>query len=289
MFALVFTTYNPDGNFVSKCKDLIQFCDLIIISDNTPGGFEFGDLPDAVICVKNMENLGLGPAINVALRVAVAHEVDVVTIFDQDSSPSGDLLKGLKGTLAELQNSSRDFLCLGPTHVDDKAGVIPRDHTGTFSSDENLKEVTCLPTSGITFKLEKLLEANMFSADFFLDFADFDWCWRIRASGGKCFRSRNLFMLHRLGEGERKIFGVKFYIPVPFRHYFQFRDTLWLCCAKDVPIYSKVRLVCVLPLKLILYPIILDSGYERLCWMFTGIRDFFFGIRGVGAARRLIS
>ena len=154
---------------------------------------------------------------------------------------------------------------------------------------KGLREVTCLPTSGITFTLARLGETDIFSANYFLDFADFDWCWRIRASGGKCYRSSALFMLHRLGEGERKIFGIKFYIPAPFRHYFQFRDTLWLCRDNNVPIYSKFRLLCVLPIKLILYPVILDSGYERLSWMLAGVRDFFLGIRGIGAANKVIS
>ena len=48
--------YKPDSGFI-QCESLLPFCDLIILSDNTPGGADFNCLPNNV--VHEYDKLGL--------------------------------------------------------------------------------------------------------------------------------------------------------------------------------------------------------------------------------------
>jgi rhamnosyltransferase len=78
--------------------------------------------------------------------------------------------------------------------------------------------------------------------------------------------------------------GMHYHVPAPYRHYFQFRDTLRLLTFRHVPLYSKVRLGALLPPKFLVYPFILDRGVERVGWMLKGIRDFLLRRWSAGAA-----
>ena len=91
-------------------------------------------------------------------------------------------------------------------------------------------------------------------------------------------------MRHRLGISEYKFMGIIFHIPEPYRHYFQFRDSLNLLFLNHVPLYSKLRLTLILIPKIFIYPLILDRKSERFCWMIKGIIDFALRVKGLGSA-----
>ena len=96
-------------------------------------------------------------------------------------------------------------------------------------------------------------------------------------------------MPHRLGLAQRRFLGLTYHVPAPYRHYFQFRDTLRLTVRPHVPLYSKIRLAGVLPFKALAYPFLLDRGGERARWMARGVADAFRRVGGIGAARETLN
>ena len=293
MIAAVVTAYKPDSGFASRFAPLLSVCGAIVVSDNTPGGHSGFDLPAGFTVIQHQRNLGLGPALNIGIEAAQRMGASTVILFDQDSTPSAEFVDQMTRCLEEAQSVVGRRCCVGPTHVDDgnfSAGGAPAANRSTSARmDAAMDEVTCLPTSGMVFSVDTLSSDDFFSAEFFLDLVDFEWCWRLRTKGWRFLRSRRVVMLHRLGEVERRLLGFRYHVPSPYRHYFQVRDTLRLTGKSYVPLYSKVRLVGILPLKALLYPIILDRGMERLTWMLRGFRDSLRGVSGVGAAASLLS
>jgi rhamnosyltransferase len=275
--AAIYTTYRPEPGFRTRIDPVAARCAETIVVDNTPGGHTFTDL-DAVVVLQDGVNKGLGRALNIGIAEARRRGCEAVVLFDQDSTPDGDFIDALLNSHARLGASK---VCVGPYLLDDQnAGRVSRQAIDAWAP----KSVTCLPTSGMFFLIEDLTSEDDFSEDFFLDFADLDWCWRLRARGWQLFQLDHVPMLHRQGLAERHLFGFAYHVPAPYRHYFQFRETLRLLPRGYVPLYAKFRFGLLLPAKVVVYPFLLDRGWERLGWMLRGVRDALRGVGGVGAA-----
>jgi rhamnosyltransferase len=277
----VVTAYRPEPGLFDRFIGVRDACRAVIIVDNTPGGHRFEPLPAGFETLQDGTNKGLGHALNLGIARARELGAGAVVLFDQDSTPEPDFVPRMRRALESAEAETGRPCCIGPVHVDDRhngsdrPGVRPR----TMSI-----EVTCLPTSGMVFSPWALGTGDDFSDEFFLDLADFDWCWRLRRKGWAIRRTPDVQMRHRLGLAERRWCGLTFYVPAPYRHYFQVRDTLRLCMHAYVPLYSRLRLMSVLPLKALVYPFLLDRGAERLRWMLLGVRDAWRGVGGAGAA-----
>lgn len=273
----VVTAFRPDAGFVERFRAAAQECKAIVVVDNTPGGHDFGVLPSPFILLQDGRNKGLGPALNAGIDRAQELGCEFVALFDQDSRPGTGMISRLADYLPDAPG------CIGPTHLDDG-----RTHDALNALQGTtlrpLQPVAALPTSGMLFALTHWTASTRFSDDLFLDLVDFEWCWRLRSRGWSIVRSPDIHMLHRLGLGEKRFLGVTYHVPAPFRHYFQFRDTLRIAPRSYVPWYPRLRLLGILPLKLLAYPWLLDRGAERLGWMLKGIADAVRGRSGAGAA-----
>lgn len=285
MKALIFTCYKPEVEFIDKIDMLAPAVDLIVVVDNTPGRHEFLLDHSNVIIIQDGFNKGLGRALNLGILEAKKYGMQLAYLFDQDSTPSESLLLELEKKLLEL---GCEKICIGPLHLDDGFETFEYKNSSGFIDTDSL--VTCLATSGMVFSLNSISENDLFNeSNFFLDFVDFEWCWRLAKKGWIFYRINSIFMPHRLGISQKNILGFRYHVPAPYRHYFQFRDTLNLLSNANVPTYSKFRLGLILIPKLLVYPFILDHGFERLRWMIIGIVDYFKSVSGIGAAMAKLS
>ena len=282
--AIVVTAYRPGADFFERFASAIAFCNRFIVVDNTPGGHAFGPIeqPARVQLLQDGQNKGLGCALNIGIDAARHADADMVILFDQDSSPDAALLRRLLAALADATVAHGERVAIGPRLHDDAAG--PPAPMGNA-----LKPLTCLPTSGMLFRLSAVRPDHRFTEELFLDFVDFDWCWRLGTQGWRFFRAMDVVMPHRLGLAQRRWLGLTYHVPAPYRHYFQFRDTLRLTTRPYVPLYSKCRLAALLPLKALAYPFILDRGVERARWMALGVIDALRRVSGIGSARETLT
>lgn len=289
--AAVVTTYKPDANFFARFAATMAFCERFIVVDNTPGGYRFPDhgTDHPLMILQDGQNKGLGRALNIGIEAARQAGVRAVILFDQDSSPSEGLLRDMLYALDAACGGDDARVCLGPFHLDDTVFTDAPSHIARDGVPPRLEPVTCLATSGMLFPIDVLGTNDLFTEDFFLDFVDFDWCWRLRRRHWKFYRAVDIAMHHRLGLAQRRFLGLTYHVPAPYRHYFQFRDTLRLTIRPYVPLYSKIRLAGVLPLKALAYPFLLDRRAERLRWMARGVADAFRRVRGVGAAGEILN
>jgi rhamnosyltransferase len=282
--AIVVTAYLPGADFFEKFASAIAFCDCFIVVDNTPAGHAFGSIeqPARMQILQDGQNKGLGRALNIGIDAARRAGADTVILFDQDSSPDAVLLRRLLAALEEATLAHGERVGIGPRLHDDAAGPpMPMGNA--------MRPLTCLPTSGLLFRLNTVPADHHFTEELFLDFVDFDWCWRLGAQGWRFFRAMDVVMPHRLGLAQRRLLGLTYHVPAPYRHYFQFRDTLRLTMRSYVPLYSKCRLAALLPLKALAYPFMLDRGLERARWMALGVVDALRSVSGIGAARDILT
>jgi len=283
--AIVITAYHPDKSFLQKCENFVNCGFGVVIFDNTPGGSEIfpknANL-ESMLLIQHGINYGLPIALNTAINKSAELGYEYALLLDQDTTPSKVLIENLYKSYLLNTQKKNSIVVMAP--------IFSNSSTLEHLDDEkctDIKQVSCVPTAGMFMSIRDWMQIPHFSEDFFLDFVDFEWCWRIATTGAKFYVNHNLKIEQKLGIGQRKFLGVNINIPVPFRHYFQFRDTLNILFKSYVPLKSKLRFLGVLPLKIILYPFLLSNGSARFMWMIQGIIDFFLKKKGVGSAKKI--
>lgn len=284
--AAIYTSYMPDVFFSTRISEVLNECDHVFIVDNTPGGHKFDEKEFCgVTVIQDGINKGLGQALNLGVNAARAVGCKFVVLFDQDSTPSAGLISRLRDALTSVGPRT----IIAPKLIDDEADVCIEAVHDTMSYEGQFNEVSRLATSGMFFELNNFGEMSEFSSDLFLDFVDFDWCWRMRSNGYRIYQIENIIMKHRLGFRQRRIGRFIYHIPAPFRHYFQFRDGLKLLFRRSVPPSARLRYSFIIFPKLLLYPFLLDDGGRRFYWMILGLRDAVLNVKGIGAARSILT
>ena len=274
------TLYKPNIlDLLKNFQYVFAFCDTVIFIDNTPGGSHILNLPNNVILLSENRNLGLPKALNKGITLARNLDAGVVFLFDQDSFPDLGLLKRQSQF---VYVNRKNNVIIGPKFV----ASIDNEYADEFDDLDLIKKL-CLPTSGMTFWLPKIPKNILFNESLFLDLVDFDWCFQLRPKGFSFFAAQNSRLIHQLGIRQIKFLTLTINVPEPYRHYYQVRDTLKLVFYPHAPIRAKLRLISVLPIKLALYPFVLDRGLIRLYWMTKGFIGAIKNETGVGSVKQL--
>lgn len=286
---VIVTSYKPPDDLWVRYNRICECVRGVIIIDNTPGGTLRPDYFEGLLVSKGA-NRGLGAAINIGIHTALEMGVKWIALFDQDSSVPTDFLQRMIQEYDYIEKHEKiSIAAISPMFIDDSTQHVSESlRQRILGRKKRYCRVYSLATSGMLISAESLQTIGGFSEELFLDFVDFEWCWRASRSGYALFKSKQVFLLHRLGLGQRNFFGIRYHIPAEYRHYFQFRDTLNLLFIGYAPLYDRLRLLVLLPMKLLCYPFILDHGLQRLGWMLLGIRDWATGNKGIGSAKKRI-
>ena len=243
--AAVVTLYHPKPETAESLKALGEQVTSLILSDNTPGGEHramYAGIPNAVY-LANGANLGLAAGINRGLDTAEARESDYVFFFDQDSHvPEGHIDTMVRDweTLAE----TRRIGLLGPRFFDEITGTYNADAILDNSTEESADPYVPMAqmiTSSMMTTWEIMKEIGFWNEELFLDYGDYDLCWRLAAAGYELYITRNVTLSHRLGEGcvEAKDpkSGMTFPLAygAPIRKYYQTRAAVKLLRKDYVP------------------------------------------------------
>lgn len=241
----IVTLYHPKPETAQTLRELAGQVNRLILSDNTPGGDHrslFEGIPNAVY-LANGANLGLATGLNRGLQTREARESRYVFFFDQDSHVPAGHIETMVRDWEELAKEHRIGL-LGPRFYDEV--------TGTYNSDAILDQgkeeagQTYLPigqmiTSSMMSTWSILKEIGFWNEEIFLDYGDYDLCWRLSAAGYELFLTRNALLVHRLGEGCVKArdpkTGMVFPLAygAPIRKYYQTRAAVKLLRRDYVP------------------------------------------------------
>lgn len=286
----IVTSYKPSLDIFERFEPVFSVCKHVFIVDNTPGGTSINAPHERYSIASDGTNSGVAAALNDGILRAKNLGFEAAFLFDQDSNPTSEMARCLVDTFLKLCTEYQQNICIGPRHIDD--GTVA-EQDGYDARVDNyavaLSEVSCLPTSGMLIGLRGLDQESMFLRDLFLDFVDFEWCWRIRRAGWKIFKINSAVMLHRLGMREDSLFGFRFSIPMPFRHYFLTRDSLYLLFRPGPPLYDRVRMLVLLITRCVYFPLFVSPRFERFAWTLIGVRDYFKGVVGIGSAGKLLS
>ena len=125
-----------------------------------------------------------------------------------------------------------------------------------------------------------------FDQSLFLDYADWEFAYRIMNSGGLIKQVDNIKLLHELGSSYKTIFGNYLNAPKPFRITFQIVNTFYLFHK-----YKYSLLTFILLIRLILLPfkiLIFKDNLIRLKYYLYGIKLGFQGLNSYELMKKKI-
>lgn len=296
MISSITVTYNPDVEILIKqLTRLINQVDQIIVVDNFSTNIREIEEKISSLTVGNLcniklipleENVGLAKAQNIAIRQAKEEAFEYVILFDQDSVPTNNFVKGLYKGFTDLEKQGGKVAAVGPFYVDPKANELypATVYVGPFIKRvkpvNSPLEVTFIIASGSLISLKNLNEIGLMNEDFFIDYIDVEWCLRAKAIGYKLYMLPNVTMTHSIGDKRVNFFGRSISVHTPLRRYYLIRNSFIIIRLGYIPFGYKVRELCFNFFRFFVFIIISDD--KRKVWSFSiqGIVDGILGKTG---------
>jgi len=270
-------TFHPDpDHLMDMINTLRSQVQRIIIINNGPV-FHLAKGDDVVFEVFNLsENMGIGHATNIGLRIALERQSSHILVCDQDTTFPIGYVDSL------LETMSPECSVLVPNYYDTisntsaKRFAIKSHLESSVVTSKERVPVSQAIASGMLIKRHVFDEGIIFNEKLFIDWVDFEWCWRVRKAGMTIEMRTDIFLEHRLGSYSRKIFKKFVNIRSADRHYYITRNAVYLslyCPFLRLPF--RVKLFAKALLFLFGYPMLgkpfLSNGHATSLGFFHGL------------------
>jgi rhamnosyltransferase len=250
--AAVVVTYLPVlDELLALLNTLNSQVEMMVLVDNGSGCVFQSWLeihaPSSLSPIYLETNMGLAAAQNLGIAEARKRGMKYVLLSDQDSLPARDMVRQLL-TVAEREGAAgRRFAALGPCLQSASDGsAIPFVRLGKFLK----KRITCdqlgqvvevdhLIASGSLIPIAALNEVGEMNEGLFIDYIDTEWGLRAVRMGYELLGVCDARMSHRLGDQSRRFLGRFIPLHSPNRHYYLFRNAIWLTRKACLPIAWK--------------------------------------------------
>ncbi len=258
-----------------------QVTKIIVVDNGSKGGdlasYIPVDLKKAGCELVQLENnYGIAVAQNTGIEMSRQLKADYVILFDQDSEPAHDMVGKLLSVAQDRLDGGIEVAAVGPRYLDNrqnnpppfikvKAFKVERQDCPDFNS---VAEVDYLISSGCLIPLAALDKVGGMQEELFIDYVDIEWGLRAQKKGLQSFGVCAATMQHQLGEEPVVFMGKKFPVRTPLRHYYMFRNAIWMYRQDWVPTQWKIYDFWRLLLKYGFYSLFAKPRYEHL-WMMT--------------------
>lgn len=206
----VMVTYHPSAKMLEHMSDVLAQVQGLVVVDNGSNDDELDPLRLAsknlgFQLIENGENLGVAEALNQGVRWAKNKGYPWVMLFDQDSRITGGFVRQMFAAW-EAHTDRERVGSIHPRYVDPETGVeavVPRASDGS----------PVFPmTSGALMPAWIFDRIGWFATEYFIDFVDWEYCFRIRAAGYLIGDSRQATLLHAPGNpAKTTILGYTFH------------------------------------------------------------------------------
>lgn len=271
--ALVIVLYHPTADDLKQVVRLSEQWSGCVVDNSDQRSFD-GDEVNRMHYAFFGANMGLGFAQNYGIEL-MRRKSDVThfVFLDQDSRVSADYPRQIVEIFERIVQEGNRLAVLGPTQVNRRTGEVYRSaiHRDKPLSDSFIprREVV---SSGCCISNQAIFHVGRMASELFLDYTDFEWCWRAASIHYVCGITPQLTIEHKVGERELKIGKYRVIISAPPRYFYQYRNYLWLLRRRDAPLQWKVATGIKQLARLIYFPLLVRGGVK--CWvhMWRGIR-----------------
>lgn len=279
--AAIVVTYNPGERFKNLIDALVgQVTNIYVVDNNSVNKdllFYRNELSLKYILLD--DNYGIARAQNVGIRAAINDSFDYILLLDHDSVPSKEMASRLLEVSQNLSASGIKVAAVGPRYFDKRQSNPPPfiNFNGPFvkrmscSKPNRIIPVSYLIASGSLISCSTFQSVGFMLDDLFIDYVDIEWGMRARLSGFQSFGVCDVFMDHDLGDVPIDFFGKKIPLHSPLRHYYLFRNAIFLYKTSAFSVSWKFGDFFRLILKFFFYSFFVESRLEHIKMMLKGI------------------
>ncbi|MBM9577268.1 glycosyltransferase family 2 protein [Leptospira sp. 201903070] len=287
----IIVTFNPElPSTLENIQNLNAKNVPVLVVDNHSKNIEKirSQIQKPNLLIENKNNLGLGYALNRGIEYAKKNSYSHVWLFDQDSLLEIQAIETFLQIVSRDENQTirgKKIGSYGPNIFD----TIKNRNIYGIENGKGLLENSFLITSGSFYPLRVLEDVGLINEDFFIDYLDYEWCFRAAHKGYVHCVVCDARMKHSIGNQSRKILGLfSISIHSPFRWYFLFRNGLLICKMSHIPFRFKLEVLFKTGLRFWILPFLSDSILQTYRHIFRGIFD---GITGKESAffKKLVS
>lgn len=236
----IIVTYNPD---LAALKRLLMAVgpqvDQLVVVDNgskTELAHWLAKQDFKTTFVGLGENYGIAKAQNVGIEHARATGSAYVLLLDQDSTPAEDMVAKLLAVAKARLAAGVQVGCVGPRYEDSRQKNPPpfiqvrglRLERQPCESCDSVVDVDYLIASGSLIPLATLDDVGGMLEELFIDYVDIEWGLRAQHKGYRSFGVCGARMQHDLGDNPIRFRGRSIPVHSPLRHYYHFRNAVWL-------------------------------------------------------------
>lgn len=282
--AAIIISYNPSIDTLRlNINTLLQQLNFVVLIDNSTNIDSQKEIKLAFENAKNVklislaDNIGIAGAQNIGYDICDSMNFKYVFEFDQDSRVTPGFVSSMRTSFQSIASSlDVELVALGPVPKDSDTGKAYRVFKATSPFVVNYTL-----SSGLLVDLAKYHKIGKKIDHLFIDFVDWEWCFRAKYLGYTVMIDPAIELKHSLGSGRQQIFGLASVgIPAPIRHYYAFRNLIFLNKLHYIPITWKLKYSTITLMKLFIFPLLMKDGFLRLKFMLKGIVDGAIGRGG---------
>lgn len=290
--AAVVVTYNPDlGNLRRLIETVKPQVSRLFIVDNGSSadiGSWLAEEPGEVVFVALGENHGIARAQNAGIEKARVCHSNYVLLLDQDSIPAADMVSTLLAAAEARIAAGIKLACVGPRYKDARQDNPPpfirvngfRLERQTCAAPDSIVAVDYLIASGSLIPLTTLDVVGGMQDELFIDYVDIEWGLRAQQKGYSSFGVCAAHMQHDLGDNPVRFRGRNIPVHSPLRHYYHFRNAVWLYRQPWLRFNWKVVDASRLLRKFVFYSLFTVPRLRHAKMMTIGIAHGLFGVMG---------
>ena len=284
VFAVV-VTYGPDKALLLRLVSALaqQVSGGIIINNASSLPLPDAYFQQAGFSVRHLNlNAGISTALNAGFDWAQAQGARFIITFDQDSEPAPDMVSRLLDAYSSGVQAGHKVGAVGPQQVDRRSGriapfiaPITALRRKLLPVDGQTLEVDHLITSGCLVPLQAWKSTGPFLDALFIDYVDIEWSLRMRSRGWHLYGVGGAVLTHSIGDHIKHWAGRQVAWHSPLRHYYLFRNGVYLQTLPYIPLMWKCSDAMQLLKKLVFFTLVGRPRKTHLMAMLRGIKNGF--------------
>lgn len=274
--AIVMVLYHPRKEDTERIMRLTEMCRGVIVDNSATRSFEEEHV-GLMHYMPLLRNVGIAEAQNLGMRYVFDHtDATHIVFLDQDSDVPITYAEDIAKTFDSIKRDFPNLAFLGPKTENKETGKEYKSviHKEKALSSHFILKREVISSGGCTTR-EILEKVGLNNSKLFIDYVDFDWCWRARSKGYVCGITPDITIMHMVGQKTIYIGGYTIIVSSPTRYFYQFRNYMWLLRKNYVPLQWKINKGIKHLTQFIYFPVFIKSG--TTCWKYM-VKGFWAGL-----------
>lgn len=222
----VIICYNAEYSLLCETiSSISDQVDSVIIVNNDSFQYDFSAFSKIKNIVLN-KNYGIAYAQNVGISKAIVEGADFILLSDQDTIYPENYISQF---LPYLNEGKAQLYC--PIFFDNVKNVYSPIMIKKFKSVSFVNEPTFVQhaiASGSIIDVDCLNKVGLMDENLFIDYVDFEFCWRLTNCGYKILTVPSIIINHQLGDGTKKILNKHVTLRSDIRYFYILRNGFYL-------------------------------------------------------------